>query len=82
MPIENGRWQGRVEQQLSDIDKRIDGLNTWLGAVDDRADDDRQQAAREIASLKVQARLGGFIGSLIGSLLVMIVVALVTKGFG
>lgn len=82
MPLENGRWQGKVETRLDEHDKRLDGHHSWLEEVDKRVDVTREESAAEIAALKAKVGFGAFFGSIIGSVVVGVIVAVVVKGFG
>jgi len=79
MPLENGRWQGRVEARLDEHDRRLQGHNDWIEEVDKRADEAREQTAAEIASLKAKVGFGAFFGSIIGSIIVGVVVAFLAR---
>lgn len=82
MPLENGRWQGRVEARLDEHDRRLAGHNDWIEGVEDKVDTSREETAREIAALKAKVGFGAFFGSIIGSIIVGVVVAIAVKGFG
>lgn len=80
MALENGRWQGKVEQHLGEIDRRLQGHNDWIESVDNKTDEYQRQTAAEVASLKAKVGMGAFFGSIIGSIVVGVIVAVVVKG--
>lgn len=80
MPLENGRWQGKIEGKVDENSRRIDAHDRRLDAIDKSADDYREQTAAEIAALKAKVGFGAFFGSIIGSIAVGIVVIVITRG--